>query len=142
MDSSKVSGIYRITNTASGMFYIGSSCDIKKRHREHRLDLRKGIHDNNYLQEAWIQDGEDAFTWEVVEAVSSRRWQFIREQYWIEWTNACSRDVGYNIARFAGRPPGNKRVHKAHRRPRIEITNIRRIASEGLAWIQRGHVDV
>lgn len=44
------SGVYRITDTKTGRFYIGSSKHIEHRWKEHFRNLRKNIHDNDKLQ--------------------------------------------------------------------------------------------
>lgn len=63
-----VCGIYRMTNTQTGKFYIGSSVDIRNRWYKHLSHLRRGIHANAHLQAAFTQSGEDAFLFELVEA--------------------------------------------------------------------------
>ena len=45
-------GVYEIV-TAAGERYIGSSVDIKRRFRQHRVDLRNGKHRNAALQAAY-----------------------------------------------------------------------------------------
>lgn len=43
------SGVYAITNTATGKRYIGSAVNIKKRWREHLHNLRKNKHHSKKL---------------------------------------------------------------------------------------------
>ena len=76
-------GIYRIVNTITGDFYVGSSAYIHSRKSEHFQRLRKNIHANPHLQHAWNKYGEEAFAWEVLErpAVDAL---VKREQYWID----------------------------------------------------------
>jgi len=59
-------GIYKITNTVDGKFYIGSSQDIPRRWREHKSRMNRNCHCNKHLQNAWHKHGEDAFTFEVL----------------------------------------------------------------------------
>ena len=47
----KISGIYRITNTVTNESYIGKSKDIEGRFAAHKNDLKKGTHINKGLQE-------------------------------------------------------------------------------------------
>ena len=56
-----VAGIYAVQNTLTGEQYIGSSIDLPRRMREHRMRLRGGRHTNRVLQSAWTADGEAAF---------------------------------------------------------------------------------
>lgn len=62
----KIGGIYAITNTVTGDFYIGSACNLYKRFGEHRRSLIGNYHRNAHLQNAWNKYGADHFTFEVV----------------------------------------------------------------------------
>ena len=43
----KIIGIYKITNTVTGDFYIGSSKNVKRRWREHKCPSKWKQHPNN-----------------------------------------------------------------------------------------------
>lgn len=60
------SGIYKITCTANGRFYIGSAVKFKARWSYHRRDARAGHHSSRHLQRAWNKYGESAFKFEVL----------------------------------------------------------------------------
>ena len=60
-------GIYKITNTANGKVYIGSSVDVHGRFNCHRSDLRNNRHGNQHLQNAWNLYGENSFVFEIIE---------------------------------------------------------------------------
>lgn len=60
------SGIYKISCTITGKFYIGSSINIPRRFKQHVTSLTNNIHDNRYLQSAWNKYGEDTFVFEVL----------------------------------------------------------------------------
>lgn len=60
-----ISGLYLITNTVNKKVYGGSSVNIPSRWRQHRYDLRRGIHGNTHLQRAWNLYGEAAFQFSV-----------------------------------------------------------------------------
>lgn len=47
------SGVYKITNTINGNFYIGSSIRIRERWYEHKYLLNKGTHHSKHLQNSW-----------------------------------------------------------------------------------------
>ena len=49
-------GLYRITDSASGRFYIGSSVNVAKRWYQHQGRLRKGTHPNPMMQNIWNKD--------------------------------------------------------------------------------------
>lgn len=61
------SGIYQIRCNPTGKVYIGSSCRIEKRWREHELHLIAGTHVNPHLQSAWNKHGKDQFEFSVLE---------------------------------------------------------------------------
>ncbi len=61
------SGIYRILNAKNGKFYIGSSTNCRRRFNQHKSALRKGKHDNIYLQRAWAKYSEESFIFEILE---------------------------------------------------------------------------
>lgn len=108
LENIKMSGIYKITNKTNGMMYIGSSINISNRVREHINLARAGKHGNPHFQKSWNKYGEDNFTFEVVELVEDKKDLLEREQYWINKTKCYERDIGYNIARYAGNTLGVK----------------------------------
>lgn len=70
--STKVSGIYKITNKINSKYYIGSSDNITGkggRWYEHTNDLKADRHINSYLQRSWNKYGESAFDFSVLEEV-------------------------------------------------------------------------
>ncbi len=101
-------GIYRITNTTNGMFYIGSAVNLYKRRGTHSYYLRRNAHHNPKLQAAWNKYGEASFTFEVVELVLVPELLTAREQYWLETLKPFGHK-GFNIARIAGSSLGIKR---------------------------------
>jgi group I intron endonuclease len=77
----KISGIYKITNTATGELYVGSSKDIMKRWREHRNTHNRTKYPNNRLYQDMEKYNTDTFTFEVLEVCDNL---FEREQYWMD----------------------------------------------------------
>ena len=59
-------GVYQITNTTTGDYYVGSSSNIQKRWNRHKRELREGAHANIILRRAWNKYGEDAFVFETI----------------------------------------------------------------------------
>lgn len=45
--------LYEILNIIDSKRYVGITCDIKRRWREHRAELKSGKHHNKHLQAAW-----------------------------------------------------------------------------------------
>ena len=90
-----VSGIYVIRNKQNGKVYIGSSQNIRRRALEHKSDLRRGVHDNDYLQKSWRKYGEEAFVFEILELCEVGMLAE-REQHWIDTIDS---NIVYNIAK-------------------------------------------
>lgn len=95
-------GIYQWLCIPNGKVYVGSSTNCYSRFCEHRADLRKGVHVNRYLQNAWNKYGESAFAFSVIEPVLFVEDLLTREQYWIDRLQSFDDKRGYNIYRFAG----------------------------------------
>ena len=65
----KISGIYRITNTITGDFYIGSSKDIKRRLVHHKCPSKWKQCPNNPMYLDMQKYGVDKFVFEVLAEV-------------------------------------------------------------------------
>lgn len=79
----KIVGIYKITNTINGSFYIGSSLNVKHRMAVHKCkSMWKQIPSNKMYQEMKTI-GVDKFQFEIIEECSKEILRD-REQYYIE----------------------------------------------------------
>ena len=96
------SGIYKITNIINGKIYIGSAVDLINRKKIHISKLNKGLHENEYLQRSWKKYGQENFIFKIIELVEDKNLLLQREQFWINNTNCCNRNIGYNICSIAG----------------------------------------
>jgi group I intron endonuclease len=76
--------IYTITNIKNGKIYVGSSVNIKNRHRVHISHLAQGIHQNKQLQVDWNQYGSSYFSFDIIEDIVLVTTIIQREQYWID----------------------------------------------------------
>ena len=95
------SGIYKITNTVNGKFYIGSSVDLERRFNKHMGTLAKNTHANPILQRAWNKHGADKFTFEVIEeCANDQKVCFEREQYYLDLLKPYL-EIGYNVSKHA-----------------------------------------
>ena len=116
----KISGIYKITNNITGEFYIGSSCNIKRRWRDHRNPAAWKHQPNSKLYKDMGSYGLDNFTIEVIEETSSLK---EREQYWIEQLKPTYNDRhadGIDTERYKETSRRcSKEYHKAHRNERL-----------------------
>jgi group I intron endonuclease len=99
----KLGGIYSISHVKSGRSYIGSAVLFFKRWSEHRMNLRRNKHPNKRLQNFWNKYGEDAFTFEIIEAIENPTKELLetREQYWIDCYKSADREIGFNIRGIA-----------------------------------------
>lgn len=88
-------GIYKITNIANGMCYVGQATDIADRWKQH---VRRGVGADapgrNKLYPAMLSFGVENFTFEIVEECSAIQLNE-REQYWQEYFKA--KEFGYSI---------------------------------------------
>lgn len=106
----KGAGVYGVTNVKNGKVYVGSSLAVRGRLLAHRSYLRRGVHDNTYLQRAWAKYGEGAFRFDVLEKCRPKD-SVRREQAWMKKLNSCDRRYGYNICLFAGAGAMKGRKH-------------------------------
>lgn len=95
-------GIYKITNTVTSDFYIGSSVDIKYRWYKHKRELELNHHVNNHLQNAWNKYGEENFSFEIVQECDKNH-LLDQEQY-----NIDSLNPAYNICKIAYSTSGHR----------------------------------
>lgn len=77
-----VCGIYKIVCSEAD-FYIGSSKNIQQRFYKHRRELRKGVHKNEHLQNAYNKYEEKCFSLEIIEVCNIDE-QYLKEQYYID----------------------------------------------------------
>lgn len=108
----KISGVYKITNTITGDFYIGSSKDIKLRWANHKSPSHWKQRPNSKLYQDMSQYGLDNFIFEVLEKTDDLK---EREQYWIEHLKPSYNNYwakGWNIERHI---KTNRRCYEIHR---------------------------
>ena len=97
----KISGIYKITNTITGDFYIGSSNDVKRRCTEHKCPSRWKQHPNNPMYQDMQEYGTDKFEFQILEEVEAEELKEA-EQKFIETLKPTYNDRnanGWNIER-------------------------------------------
>lgn len=94
------SGIYKIRNSITFDFYIGSASNLRQRWYNHRNALGTNRHINQHLQRAWNKYGADAFEFIIVELCAKNK-LLEREQFYID-----SETPAYNISKVASSPSG------------------------------------
>lgn len=114
------SGIYRISNTISGRFYIGSAKTFRERWANHKCSLAKGHHENTHLQRAWSKYGPDAFKFYILELVDDPLHLIEAEQRHIDahWSTGML----YNVCPTAGNSLGTR--HSLESRRKIAAARI------------------
>ena len=109
----KISAVYKITNTVTGDFYIGSSNDVKRRCAEHKRQSTWKRLSNNQLYQDMQKYGIENFVFEVLEEVEIDKLKE-KEQYFIETLNPTYNQMnakGLNIER---RKESQKKAQKKY----------------------------
>ncbi len=99
-EQAKLSGIYVIRNKINNKIYIGSAVNLQNRFWIHFSKLRANNHVNKHLQASFNKNGENSFTFNLLELVEDKDQLINREQHYID-----TLQPHYNIAKQAGRPP-------------------------------------
>ena len=77
----KICGIYKITNTITGDFYIGSSKDVKKRWASHKWPSSWNKQPNNQLYQDMQKYGVDKFDFQIREEVEESFLKEMEQQF-------------------------------------------------------------
>ena len=77
----KISGIYKITNTITGDFYIGSSKNVKQRWAVHKCQSTWKKCPNNPLYQDMRKYGVENFIFEMLEEVEPEYLKEIEQQF-------------------------------------------------------------
>ena len=97
----KISGVYKITNTITGDFYVGSSNDVKKRWRSHKWPSVWKKYPNKQLYQDMQKYGVDKFELQILAEVEPEKLKET-EQKFIEILNPAYNQMnakGLNIER-------------------------------------------
>lgn len=121
----KTSGIYRITCTANGKIYIGSSINLRARRWDHFYKLKKGKHKNPILQAAFNKYGESYFEFSVLELCGIDV-LLAREQHYID-----ALLPKFNVCKVAGNTLGHR--HGKESRDKISKANAGKLIGRTLS---------
>ena len=77
----KISAVYKITNTVTNDFYIGSSKDVKQRWAVHKCKSTWKNNPNNPLYQDMQEYGKDKFVFEVLEVVEPEELKEAEQQF-------------------------------------------------------------
>lgn len=95
LNNATKTGIYKITNLATGMCYVGQAANIAERWKQH---IKRGMGaeqpTRNKLYPAMLKYGVENFTFELIEECERQRLDE-REDYWQDYFKA--KEFGYSI---------------------------------------------
>ena len=77
----KISGVYKITNTVTGDFYIGSSKNVKSRWADHKCPSTWKNNPNKQLYQDMQEYGVDKFELQVIEEVEADKLKETEQQF-------------------------------------------------------------
>ena len=77
----KISAVYKITNTVTGDFYIGSSKNIKNRWADHKKPSMWKKYPNNPMYQDMMKYGVDKFDFQVIEEVEPEKLKEIEQKF-------------------------------------------------------------
>ena len=77
----KISGVYKITNTVTNDFYIGSSKNVKKRLAEHKCQSVWNRYPNKQLYKDMNKYGVDKFELQILAEVEEEKLKEIEQQF-------------------------------------------------------------
>ena len=98
----KISGVYKITNTITGDFYIGSSKNVKQRCAQHKCKSTWKNHPNNPMYIDMQKYGVDKFELQILEEVESEHLKETEQQFIEKLKPAYNnnRANGWDIERY------------------------------------------
>ena len=114
-----ISGIYKITNTVTGDFYIGSSKDVKRRWREHKCPSSWKRFPNKQLYQDMRKYGVDNFDFQILEEVEEGKLKDAEQQF-IETLKPTYNQMnakGWNIEK---RKKAKKEYEKSEKRKKYK----------------------
>ena len=77
----KISGVYKIINTVTGDFYIGSSKNVKLRWANHKVPSTWNEHPNNPMYLDMQKYGVDKFVFEILAEVEQEKLKETEQQF-------------------------------------------------------------
>ena len=111
----KISAAYKITNTITGDFYIGSSKDINRRWGEHKRPSSWKKQPNSPMYQDMKNYGIDKFDFQVLEEVEPEKLKETEQQFieTLKPTYNSNRANGWDIERYK---EYNKEYEKTEKR--------------------------
>ena len=118
--------LYKILNKNTGKAYIGQTINKQEsRFSYHRQRLKKGTHDNEYLQRSFNKHGLDSFMFYTILKTDDLESLNLYEEQFIKILRATDRNFGYNI-----RPGGLNTKHSEETKRKISLAGMGRPKTE------------
>lgn len=127
-------GIYKITNINTNMIYIGQSCDVARRIKEHQ----RSSNTNTLIDYSIKMEGIQNFTFEIIEECLNEQLNE-REKYWIKYHDSYYN--GYNSTPGGkGRPviasEEEQQILQYYNSQNYSITQISKITHRSMSCIR------
>ena len=119
----KISGIYKITNTITGDFYIGSSKDVKSRWANHKIPSTWNRCLNNQMYLDMRKYGKDKFEFEILAEVEADKLKEMEQQFIenLQPTYNSNRANGWDIERHKeAHRKANRKYQKSDKRKKAQ----------------------
>lgn len=81
----KTCGIYWIRNKINNHIYVGSTTDVKRRRREHKTELKRGVSSHRLLQYAVNEYGLNNFSYKVLITCHPDMRKWYEQQFLDQW---------------------------------------------------------
>jgi group I intron endonuclease len=118
--------LYKILNKNTGKAYIGQTINKPEiRFGYHTQRLKKGTHDNEYLQRSFNKHGIDSFMFYTILKTDDLESLNLYEEQFIKILRATDRNFGYNI-----RPGGLNTKHSEETKKKISLAGMGRRKTE------------
>ena len=111
----KISAVYKITNTVTGDFYIGSSKDVRRRWREHKWKSTWNKCPNNPMYIDMKKYGVDNFAFEILAEVEIEKLKET-EQEFIETLKPTYNDRNANGFDFERHKETNRKANRKYKK--------------------------
>ena len=98
----KISAVYKIINTVTGDFYVGSSKNVKKRWADHKCKSTWRHCQNSLLYQDMKKYSIDKFSFQVIEEVEPAKLKEIEQQFIekLQPTYNSNRANGFDVERY------------------------------------------
>lgn len=130
------SGVYKITCTANGKVYVGSSINFQKRFADHVTALNSGSHHSIKLQRAWNKYGKSSFCFSKLLICAEKHLLFY-EQIVLDFYSASV--SGYNICPTAGSCLGIKKSPESIKKTADKLRG-RKLSKEHAEKLRMSHI--